>query len=284
MHWSAEAAGHQSADLMGGRSFCAREIRAWLLSPQSPKRFLVFAALLILGGAWLFFGVLEDVISKDPLVVVDAIVHDLLQGLRTPVMDRLMVGITELGDAEVLVPLILVVLAWLVLRRLWQTALYWLAAIGVVELLVKLLKFALRRPRPGLLYGDIERFSFPSSHATLSVVVYGLLAFLLTGRESGAGQRKAIVLLATSLIVLIAISRLYIGAHWLSDVLAGLSFGAVWVAALAVAYVYQCREEIGAKGLAALVAITLLIAGGAHVATQHASDILRYSPMAGSQR
>jgi cation-transporting P-type ATPase E len=268
---------------MGSRPLRAREVWTWLLSPQSPKRFLVFAAVLILGSAWLFFGVLEDVISKDPLVVVDAIVHDLLQGLRTPAVDRLMVGITELGDAEVLVPVILVVLAWLVLRRLWQTALYWLAAVGVAELLVKLLKVALRRPRPGLFYGDIERFSFPSSHATLSVVTYGFLAFLLA-RESGAGPRKVIGLLATLMIVLIALSRLYLGAHWLSDVLGGLSFGAAWVAALAVAYVYQSREKIGAKGMAALVVITLIVAGGAHIATQHARDIVRYSPVPGSQR
>lgn len=178
-------------------------------------------------------------------------------------MDQFMVGFTELGDAEVLVPVILFVLAWFVLRRLWQTALYWLAAIGVAELPVKVLKFALHRPRPGLFYGGVEQFSFPSSHATLSVVVYGFLAVLLY-REKGASQRKAIVFVAASLIALIAISRLYLGAHWLSDVLGGLSFGAAWVAAL--------------------VAITLLIAGSAHIATRHASDVLRYSPTTGSER
>ncbi|GEM_PF-3860025 len=54
--------------------------------------------------------------------------------------------------------------------------------------------------------------------------------------------------------------------------------------ALAIAHVYQFSEEIGTKWLAALVAITLLIAGSAHVATQHASDVLRYSPATGNER
>lgn len=281
LHWSAKAAA-QGDDLTGRRPFRAREVWAWLLSPESPKRFLMFAALLLLGGAWLFFGVLEDIVSKDPLVVVDVIVHDLLRGLRTPLMDSLMVGFTELGDANVLVPVTLVVLAWFVLRRLWQTALYWLAAIGVAELLVKVLKFALHRRRPGLFYGGIEQFSFPSSHATMSVVVYGFLAFLLC-REEGASQRKAIMFVTGSLIALIALSRLYLGTHWLSDVLGGLSFGAAWVAALAVAYVYQSRETIKPRRLAVLAAVTLLIAGSAHIATRHASDVLRYSPTKGSE-
>jgi len=112
-------------------------------------RFPLLTALVILGSAWLFLGVLEDVETSDLLVDIDVIVHGVLQQLRTPWMDSAMVAATKLGDVEVLLLVILASLAWFVCRRLWWTCLYWLAAVGVAQVLVKLLKFALHRSRPG---------------------------------------------------------------------------------------------------------------------------------------
>lgn len=100
---------------------------------------------MILGSAWLFLGVLEDVATRDPLVDVDVIVHGVLQKLRTPLMDSAMIAATELGDVQVLLQVILASLAWVVWRRLWRPCLYWLAAVGVAQVLVKLLKVALHR-------------------------------------------------------------------------------------------------------------------------------------------
>jgi len=276
LYASHQAAARASPALAKGRRVRWKNILAWLLGRKSPKGALVWAALFILGGAWLFFGVVEDVASHDTLVEADAIVYGLLQKLRTPAADSLMVAITELGDAQVLLPVILVALAWFIAHRLWQTAGYWLAAIGVAGVLVDVLKLTLRRPRPGPLYGGIEQFSFPSGHATLSIVAYGFLAFLLCRGERGR-LRKAYLLAAALLIALIAFSRLYLGAHWLSDVLGGLSFGAAWVAALAVAHVYQTHEDIRPRRLAAVLLATLVIAGTVHIAMDHATDLVRYA-------
>lgn len=276
LHGSSQAAARASPELVRGRRFQWREILAWLISRESPKWFLASAALLILGGAWLFFGVLEDVASHDPLVEIDVIVYGLLQKLRTPAVDSLMVAITELGDVQVLLPVILVALAWFIAHRLWRTAAYWLAAIGVAEALVKVLKLTLHRPRPGPFYGGVEQFSFPSGHATLSTVAYGFLAFLLCRGEQRR-LRKVFALAAALLIAPIAFSRLYLGAHWLSDVLGGLSFGVAWVAALAVAHVYQTHEDLKPRRLAAAVLATLVIAGTVHIATDHAVDLVRYA-------
>jgi len=150
--------------------------------------FPLLAALLILGSAWLFLGVLEDVATGDPLVDVDVIVHGVLQQLRTSWMDSAMVAVTELGDVQVLLPVILAALAWFVWRRLWWTSLYWLAAAGMAELLVKGIKVALHRSRPGLFYDGVDSFAFPSGHATKSVVVYGFLAFLICRNRRTASR------------------------------------------------------------------------------------------------
>ena len=197
-----------------------KNLVARLLDPRHHGfLFPLVAALVILGSAWLFLGVLEDVVSHDPLVEVDVMVHDILQKLRTPSMDSVMVAVTEVGDVQVVLPVILAALAWFVWHRLWQTSLYWLAAIGLAGILIKVLKFTLHRPRPSLLYDGVERFSFPSGHATMSVVVYGFLAFLIC-RKQRAGVRNSIALTAALVIALIAFSRLYLGAHWASDVIA----------------------------------------------------------------
>ncbi len=246
------------------------------LSQIRPKRFLAFAVVLVLGGSWLFLGVLEDVISGDPLLLVDARVHETLRSLRTPGGDRFMVAVTELGDVQVLLPVILVALGWFIAHRLWRTAIYWLLAVGVAETLVKVIKLTLQRDRPGALYVGIEQFSFPSGHATLSVVVYGFLAFLLAAE---APQRRRVLIgsAASLLIGAIASSRLYLGAHWMSDVLAGLSFGTAWVATLAIAYWYRHREPLRAARFAMAVVTAFAVAATVHAAISYTSDLVRYS-------
>lgn len=212
------------------------------------------------------------------LVDIDVMVHDTLQKRRTPPMDGAMVAMTEIGDVQVILPIILAALAWFVWHRLWQTSLYWLAVIGLAEILVKVLKFTLHRPRPlsTLVYDGVESFSFPSSHATMSVVVYGFLAFLIC-RKQRAAIRNLIAVSAAMVIALILLSRLYLGAQWASDVIAGMSFGLAWIGALAVAYHYRTDEDVKPKQLFVLLSLTLLLSGVRHLTQDHGRDLLHYA-------
>lgn len=253
-----------------------RHLLTWLKRRETPKWFLAMAALLVLGAAWLFFDTLEDVVTGDPLVQVDVLVHDTVQTLRSADADSFFVAVTELGDLQVLGPVVVAVLGWLLVGRYWLAAAYWLAAVGVAEALVKVIKLALHRPRPDALYAGLEQFSFPSGHATLSVVVYGFLAFMLAGQASS--RLRVVVASATTLLIgAIALSRLYLGVHWMSDVVGGLSFGAAWVAALAIAYVYQRREPLRTGSLRVVALATLAAAGAIHIGTSHAADLLRHA-------
>ena len=249
---------------------------------QSRKWFVAVCVVLVVGGGWLFFGLMEDVITNDPLVDLDVVVNQLMQTVRTDSVDRVMVGITELGDVQVLLPIIVVALAWFIAQRAWLTAGYWLTGILVAELLAKVLKLTLRRQRPGGMYDGIEQFSFPSGHATMSVVTYAFLAVLLCSQMRG-GLRKIVIAVAATLVTLIALSRVYLGVHWLSDVLGGLSFGVAWVAALALAYKYQSREELRPERFAAIIAVTIIASGIIHIASSAGTDLIRYTqPIAGS--
>lgn len=201
--------------------------------PESPA--LLTAALLLLGGGWLFLGILEDVVANDPLVQVDRAVYALLQDMRSGWADGFMVAVTTLDGAPVIIPVVLVVSGLLAFARLWRTLGYWLAAAGFAELLVWGIKYAVGRPRPSVVYSGVEQFAFPSGHAAMGITVYGFLAFPLA-RGKPPAAKAAIAAGAGTLILLIAFSRLYLGVHWVSDVTASLSLGLAWVALLCIAH------------------------------------------------
>jgi membrane protein DedA with SNARE-associated domain/membrane-associated phospholipid phosphatase len=255
-----------------------RVIRS-LLDPERPESLgLLIAAVMLLGGAWMFLGILEDVVSSDPLVQFDHVVFTALQKLRTGPVDAVMIAATELGSAMVAIAVIAalsVVLAW---KRCWRTLAYWLTAVGFAQALVWMLKITLERARPIAMYTGADRFSFPSGHAASSIVLYGFLAFLLAYGQR-ARVRWAITLLAALLVGLIAFSRLYLGAHWLSDVLAGLSLGTAWVALLSIAYLQHVRtERLPARALSLTSLGALILAGTVVVVTHHSADTSRYAP------
>lgn len=262
----------------GTRSGVVARVALSLFDPARPESpGLLIAAALLVGGVWLFLGILQDVVANDPLVRLDHLVFASLQGLRTAWVDDAMVTATELGSAAVALPVIAAVALLLALVRSWRTLAYWLAAVGVAQALVWTLKLTVERARPTALYSGAEQFSFPSGHAASSIVLYGFLAFLLARGRSVRG-RIALTLAAALAIGLIAFSRLYLGAHWLSDVLAGLSLGTAWVALLAIAYTRHGHgERVPSRALLFTALGTLAVAGVLQVAGHHRADLARYA-------
>jgi undecaprenyl-diphosphatase len=137
------------------------------------------------------------------------------------------------------------------------------------------LKATLQIPRPVDLYSGMDVYSFPSGHATMSMVVYGLAAVLSAG-ELPPRWRMFPYITAALLIAGIALSRLYLGAHWLSDVAGGLALGLAWVALLAIARQRHRRRHLG-FALAPVVAIVLLLVGAWHVSKRLDEDLNRYA-------
>jgi membrane protein DedA with SNARE-associated domain/membrane-associated phospholipid phosphatase len=261
----------------GRNTRLARAARV-LLDPERPgSEALLASLLLLLGSMWLFLALVEDVLARDPLVLADRAVFTFLQQLRTDLTDQLMVGVTELGSVGVMLPLILVIFLWLLWRRCWRTAGYWLATTSSAELLVQVLKRTLGRDRPLALYEGVESFSFPSGHATMTAVVLGFLAFLLS-RGQSARWRIGVAAFCAAYVTLVAFSRLYLGAHWLSDVLGGISFGLAWVALAALVYLqHQIHEPLAARSMGALALAVLALSGTLWASWQGTADRQRYA-------
>lgn len=249
-----------------------------LLDARRPESAALSAGLLILlGSMWLFLGIVEDVVSRDPLVIADQTVFTFLKQLRTAPVDRLMVAITEMGSVGVMLPLIVVVAAWLAMKRCWRTAGYWVATAASAEIAVRILKATLGRHRPLALYHGIEQYSFPSGHATISAVVLAYLAFLLT-RGQTVRWRIWVGATAAVYVALVGFSRLYLGAHWMSDVVGGFSFGLAAAAVSAMVYSqHGVQEPIRPKAMALVAAATLLLCGGLWAWWRAPADMQRYA-------
>lgn len=248
-----------------------------LLDPDRPDSLALLAAFVVLlGSMWLFLGIVEDVVTRDPLVVADQAVFAFLQQLRTHPVDRLMVGITEFGSVGVMLPLILTVAGALAVEGCWRTAAYWVATAASSELVVQVLKRTLGRHRPLSLYQGVEQFSFPSGHATISAVVLAYLAFLLS-RGQSVRWRVAVGGTAAVYVALVGFSRLYLGAHWMSDVLGGFCFGLAAAALSAMVYTqHRVTEPIPPIRIGAIAAATIVVSGTFWGMLHGPADMQRY--------
>jgi len=248
-----------------------------LFRRQGEELIVVFLALTLFVAGWGFLGVLQDVLAKDPLVVADQAVYYFFQSLRTSWGDIAFVAITELGDSFVNLSLAGAVLIVLLAKRCYRTAGFWaLTALGGL-LGVQLLKWAIHLPRPVAIYHGVSVYGFPSGHTTMSVILYGFLAILLARELSGAwrwGLFSSVVLIS----FIIGLSRLYLGAHWLSDVLGGYFIGASWAALMGISYLKGADKPIPRRLLGLTAVLVIVIAGGWHVTQRHEKDLTLYAP------
>ena len=246
-----------------------------LLDPRRNETKILGLLALVLGAAaWIAFSILET--AGDLLLRTDAEVYYVFQNLRTYWGDAVMMAVTELGATMVAVPLAVVVLLWFAWRRAWRVGAYWIAAIGFAIIIDALIKMTLNLgPRSDELYLPWSDYSPMTGHSTVNAVMYVFLSFLLA-RRLRPGGRLRVALAATALVVLIALSRLYLGAHWFSEVAGGVVVGMAWVALLSFAYVSHESGRRQTRGLLLVVCGAFISFGSLNIYRTFAGDMERY--------
>ncbi len=152
-----------------------------------------------------------------------------LHQFSTPALDQIMLSLTQLGNPVVVLPIAAITLSVLIWKRqIPEAKMFAIACLGGAILNTGL-KLVFGKPRPDLWKRLIVEtsYSFPSGHALGSVVLYGAIAYLLS--QSYPQFARLIYAIATGLIVAICLSRLYLGVHWLTDIMAGISMGSLWL-------------------------------------------------------
>jgi membrane-associated phospholipid phosphatase len=212
------------------RSFvAARFARGQYLGLHLTLGFLISASAL-----WLFGSITEDVVHKEAITTVDLSLNTWMRAHATPLGDQIALTVSFLGGPLMMTIIALVVGMVLVRRGAWLMLWVWLAAFGVGAFLDWILKNMIRRPRPvgAERFLDDSSFSYPSGHSMGSLIGFAMLAYVLFELWPPAHRHRAIVVITTiALVLLVGWSRLYLGVHYLSDVIAGFAAGAVWVTA-----------------------------------------------------
>ncbi|MCZ7663459.1 MAG: bifunctional DedA family/phosphatase PAP2 family protein [Thermoleophilia bacterium] len=180
--------------------------------------------------AWAFAVLLMAVRAQEPITALDRSVALLLQDHALPWLTTVMRVVTFFGGAWWTVGLAVAVAGVLVWRRRWSEGLMLMTASGGSAVLTAALKGLIERPRPGFLEPLIQAsgYSFPSGHATAAVALYLPLGLLAAAWVRRWESRVYVLLASGAAMVLVGFSRLYLGVHYLSDVLAGYAVGAFW--------------------------------------------------------
>lgn len=197
---------------------------------------ILVTALALCSGLWIFLAVTDEVMEKEP----HRIDNQILLALRQPGHPEQPIGpawvkpvaldITALGSAAVLALIVVLICGYLALERKFAAAFLILFATGTGTLLSNTLKSLINRDRPTIVphLAEFSRMSFPSGHSMLSALVYLTLAVLLAQTIEQRRSKTYLICAALFLAFLVGLSRLVLGVHYPTDVVAGWTAGTVW--------------------------------------------------------
>ncbi|WP_223700609.1 phosphatase PAP2 family protein [Sutcliffiella deserti] len=207
----------------------------WLRAGYIKEKWLPILLVLLGMGISLMAGVLflelAEEVWEEETFLFDQVIIDFLHKQDYALIYSKMKVITEAGSVWFLtvVTIITVGVQWFKVKDKWNI-LFFIVAIGGGGILISVLKYVFQRPRPTLNPAyDGTGFSFPSGHATGSMILYGfLIYFIARGVKLKLSRYFAIISLLV-LILLIGISRVYLSVHFPSDILAGFAVGTIWL-------------------------------------------------------
>jgi membrane-associated phospholipid phosphatase len=194
---------------------------------------------VVLAGvvAWFFLELLIEVASGSPITGADRRIINLVATLRTPGLDRIMLFVTFLGNGQTIIVVAAGAILIALLARRYERAVLILLSLVGSSLFFSVIKLLVGRPRPPLEDARIVQggFSFPSGHAAVSATFYGTIAYILIRQVSSEVFKIIVGLIAALLVLAIGLSRVYLGVHYPSDVVAGWIAGGFWLVLVAIA-------------------------------------------------
>jgi undecaprenyl-diphosphatase len=204
-----------------------------LIPPTRFSKTLIYGFLISSLLLAIFAKLSEDLLYNE-LQIFDGVVGEFIREFTTPGLTRVAIIITNLGSAYIEISLMFVVGTFLLLRfkHTWETILLAISLCGA-WLLNTILKELFHRSRPDIIHlVETGGYSYPSGHSMVATAFYGFIGYLLwLNLKNKLKPSWYVVFLTIVLILAIGISRIYLGVHFASDVIAGYAAGGVWAIA-----------------------------------------------------
>jgi membrane-associated phospholipid phosphatase len=206
------------------------------LSLLSKRGLFLLAGFFTALGALVFLAWLSEEVLEGDTRQFDDYTSTLIHQHASDPITTLMQGVTFMGSIIFLLACCGVIIIGFIYVRWWPALALLVVTMGGGFLLDVLLKLIFQRPRPVSLLGTPipHSYSYPSGHALLSFCFYGVLAFIIKTRSSSRAIRLSAWLMTVLLVTLIGFSRIYLGVHYASDVLAGYSTAFIWIATVLI--------------------------------------------------
>ncbi len=204
-------------------------------------------------------------------------VNQFFRNLYLPALQEIGISITYIGDRLVLAATVGAVVVFLFWRKQVSAACHWIAIVILSYGIVASSKFIFHSPRPPGLMGVLPGNSFPSGHTTITVAIVSFYAVVLE-RALPQKYRRWIYMACASLISLLILTRLYLGAHWLTDVMGGILAG--WISAMLITLSYRCRKapQFNLKAMNIVLLLALACSLSVKIAFNFKEDIETYTP------
>ena len=214
---------------------------------QFPRLHLAIGVIVFITMTVFVWQLADEIRERESLTTTDSALSSWLHTHNDPRLTRAMFAVTAMGSTAVVSSVAGLFGIYFISRRRF----YWFAAITSSVfggmLLNKLLKYAFHRPRP--FFTDplltLTSYSFPSGHTMMATTLYAVLATFFLSRLKDVRARVLIVCAAVVMITLVGLSRIYLGAHYLTDVLGAMAEAIAWLAlCLSIIYtVWQRRSR-----------------------------------------
>lgn len=203
-------------------------------------------ALVAIGGAlWAFLEVVDAIADQETLYDLDFKVRQALEFVVSPERTEWVVRVTDVGGVPFTTGLVAAFALVLLFRRRWWPLVQLVFTTAGGALLIVALKALFHRARPVEKLVPASGYSFPSGHSFMAMSFYGVLVYLVWRTSWPLPVRILAVLFGTVMVLLIGASRVYLGVHWLTDVLGGFSAGLIWlVASVFIVRVVEHRRSV----------------------------------------
>ena len=180
-------------------------------------------------GLYFFAKMVEDVIEKEYILVIDRWISTHTNEIQTPMLNKLMVMLTSLDDGVSVLTFSIVSILFLAYKKWYRDLWFYFLSVGGATIAFISIKLIVQRVRPDsdLLY--VSGYSFPSGHATMATAVALTMYFIFVKRVHLASLHVLLLFVCTAWVFIISFSRVYLDVHWLSDVIAGIGLGLFWV-------------------------------------------------------